>query len=50
MNTRQMLYGASLSRYCESASKRLAFLFGATVTDESFGVNLARASRTAAGT
>ena len=42
VNTRQMLYGASLSRYCESASKRLAFLFGATVTDESFGVNLAR--------
>lgn len=42
VNTRQMLYGASLSRYCESASKRLAFLFGATVTDESYGVNLAR--------
>ena len=42
VNTRQMLYGASLSRYCESASKRLAFLFGATVTDESFGVNLSR--------
>lgn len=44
VNTRQMLYGASLSRYCESAGKRLAFLFGATVTDESFGVNLARFS------
>lgn len=42
VNTRQMLYGASLSRYCEAVSKRLTFLFGATVTDESFGVNLAR--------
>lgn len=41
VNSRQMLYGASLSRYCEDASKRLSFLFGATVTDESFGVNLA---------
>lgn len=41
VNTRQMLYGASLSRYCEHVSKRLTFLFGATVTDESFGVNLA---------
>lgn len=41
VNTRQLLYGASLSRYCEHASKRLTFLFGATVTDESFGVNLA---------
>ena len=42
VNTRQMLYGASLSRFCESAGKRITFLFGATVTDESFGVNLAR--------
>ena len=42
VNTRQMLYGASLSRYCENVSKKAAFLFGATVTDESFGVNLAR--------
>lgn len=41
VNTRQLLYGASLSRYCEHVGKRLAFLFGATVTDESFGVNLA---------
>lgn len=40
VNTRQLLYGASLSRYCETVSKRLAFLFGATVTDESYGVNL----------
>ena len=42
VNTRQMLYGASLSRFCDEASRRAAFLFGATVTDESFGVNLAR--------
>ncbi|MBR2834762.1 MAG: AzlC family ABC transporter permease [Coriobacteriales bacterium] len=42
VNTRQLLYATSLSRYCENASKRLAFLFGATVTDESFGVNLAK--------
>ena len=42
VNTRQMLYSASLSRYCEGASRPLAFLFAATVTDESFGVNLAR--------
>ena len=42
VNTRQMLYGTSLSQFCGSARKRLAFFFGATVTDESFGVNLAR--------
>lgn len=42
VNTRQMLYGASLSQFCSGVSKRLTFLFGATVTDESFGVNLAK--------
>lgn len=42
VNSRQLLYGTSLSQYCEGAGKRLSFLFGATVTDESFGVNLAR--------
>ena len=42
VNTPQMLYGASLSQFCGSVRKRLAFIFGATVTDESFGVNLAR--------
>ena len=42
VNTRQMLYGASLSQFCGTCRKRLAFLFGATVTDESFSVNLAR--------
>lgn len=42
VNTRQMLYGATLSQFCGSAGKRLSVLFGATVTDESFGVNYAR--------
>ena len=42
VNTRQLLYGASLSQFCGAAGKCLSFLFGATVTDESFGVNLAR--------
>lgn len=42
VNTRQVLYGAALSEFCEKTSKRLTFLFAATVTDESFGVNTAR--------
>ncbi|WP_350454311.1 AzlC family ABC transporter permease [Slackia heliotrinireducens] len=42
VNTRQMLYGASLSQFCGTAGKFLTFNFGASVTDESFGVNLAR--------
>lgn len=42
VNTRQTLYSASLSQFCTGCSKRLAFLFSATVTDESFGVNLAQ--------
>lgn len=42
VNSRQILYGASLSRFVEHAGKRLSFLFAATVTDESFGVNLER--------
>ena len=42
VNTRQLLYGASLARFCEDTGRPLAFLFSATVTDESFGVNLAR--------
>ena len=40
VNTRQLLYGASLSRFCHETPKGLSFLFGATVTDESFAVNL----------
>lgn len=42
VNTRQVLYSASLSKYCQGASRRLSFFFSAGVTDESFGVNLAR--------
>ncbi|OKY81374.1 MAG: branched-chain amino acid ABC transporter permease [Eggerthella sp. 51_9] len=44
VNTRQLLYGASLSRFCHETPKPLSFLFGATVTDESFAVNLGRFS------
>ena len=40
VNTRQMLYSASFAPYAQKASKLLAFFFSATVTDESFGVNL----------
>ena len=42
VNTRQMLYSASLAPHCQKASRKLSFLFAATVTDESFGVNMAR--------
>lgn len=42
VNTRQMLYSASLAPECEEARKRLTFLFAATVTDESYGVSIAR--------
>jgi 4-azaleucine resistance transporter AzlC len=42
VNSRQMLYSASLSRFCDQASKPLTFLFGATVTDESFAVNVVK--------
>jgi predicted branched-subunit amino acid permease len=42
VNLRQILYAASMSRFSEGAGKRLSFLFAATMTDESFGINLAR--------
>lgn len=42
VNTRQMLYSASLAPYCSKTSKVLAILFAATVTDESYGVSIAR--------
>lgn len=42
VNSRQMLYGASLSRFCGEARKGLSFLYGATVTDETFAVNLTK--------
>ena len=37
-----MLYAASFAPRCEGVRKRLAFLFSATVTDESYGVNTGR--------
>ena len=42
MSTRQVLYSAALSPYVARAPRPLAALFAATVTDESFGVNLER--------
>lgn len=42
VNTRQILYSASLSKYCQEASKRLSFCYAATVTDETFGVNVSK--------
>ncbi len=40
VNTRQVLYSAAFSPYFREVGKRLSFLFSATVTDESFGVNM----------
>ena len=45
VNTRQMLYSASLAPYCQKAKKRLSFLFAASVTDESYGVNMSKFSQ-----
>ena len=42
VNTRQLLYSASFARYFMDANPLLAFAFSATVTDESFGVNIDR--------
>ncbi|MEG0505096.1 MAG: AzlC family ABC transporter permease, partial [Raoultibacter sp.] len=42
VNTRQMLYSASFAKMCQGVRKRLSFLFAATVTDESYGVNMAK--------
>lgn len=42
VNTRQMLYSASLAPFCANAPRWMAFLFAATVTDESFGVSIRR--------
>lgn len=46
VSTRQLLYSAALSPYASRAPKPLAMLFAATVTDESFGVNLERFAST----
>lgn len=42
VSTRQLLYSAALSPYLSDAPRPLAALFAATVTDESFGVNMGR--------
>lgn len=42
VNSRQVLYSAALSQYCRSSKKWQSFLFAATVTDETFGVNVSR--------
>lgn len=42
VNTRQMLYSAAFAPYFENVRKGLTFLFSATVTDESFGVNMSK--------
>ncbi len=41
VNTRQMLYAASFAPLVAHERRGLSFLFAATVTDESFGVNMA---------
>ena len=42
VSTRQLLYSAALSPYLSDAPRPLAALVAATVTDESFGVNMGR--------
>ena len=42
VNSRQMLYSASFAPFAKGANKLLAFLFAATVTDESYGVSIAK--------
>lgn len=42
VSSRQMLYSAAFAPFFASVRKRLSILFAATVTDESFGVNMER--------
>ena len=42
VNTRQMLYSASLAPFCQDEGRLRSFFFAATVTDESYGVNIER--------
>ena len=42
VNTRQILYSAAFSPYFGNENPLLSFFFAASVTDESFGVNLDR--------
>ena len=39
VNTRQILYSVSLARFADGVGRRLTYVFAATVTDETFGVN-----------
>ena len=45
VNSRQILYSTAFAPRGEGASKLLSFFFAATVTDESFGVNLTQFER-----
>ena len=42
VNSRQILYSTAFSPYFAHVNKVLSFFFAATVTDESFGVNMER--------
>lgn len=42
VNSRHILYSASLAQYVDKVKKRLMFLFSATITDETFGVSTAK--------
>ena len=42
VNTRHILYSVSLAPYAKHVSKRLAFLYAAFVTDETYGVNISK--------
>lgn len=44
VNTRQILYSAALAPFVDDSSRLRTLLFAATVTDESFGLNLDRLS------
>ncbi len=40
VNTRQMLYSASLAPHCKKCGKRKLFWYMATVTDETYGISI----------
>ncbi len=42
VNSRQILYSAAFSPFFRNVGRLLSFFFAATVTDESFGVNMER--------
>lgn len=42
VNTRQMLYSAAFAPICRGANRLITFYFAASVTDESYGVNVQR--------